>query len=167
MYEGAVVHFVIIILVGRLVAKARHIASVRSTKRPPRPGSRPRGKDDRRSRGVFSKAELDACHVVDREHSSEEYKKLTALQKQKLWTLRNGNKEPGTGPQRPACSVAAASSSSPTTKKRDRSQDKTDMSDIDDADDTASHSSSGKWGRNRDNPAVAGRQPSSLKSEMK
>ncbi len=84
---------------------------------------------------MFSKAELDACHVVDKEYSSDEYKRLTALQKQKLWTLRNGNKEPGTGPQRPARSVATASSSSPPTKKRDRSQEKTDMSDSDDADD--------------------------------
>jgi hypothetical protein len=41
------------------------------------------------------------------------------------------------------------------------------MSDISNVDDTASKSSSKKWGRdrNRDNPAVAGRQPSSLKSD--
>jgi hypothetical protein len=42
-----------------------------------------------------------------------------------------------------------------------------DISDGESVDDTASKSSSKKWGRdrNRDNPAVAGRQPSSLKSD--
>jgi hypothetical protein len=41
------------------------------------------------------------------------------------------------------------------------------ISDGESIDDTASKSSKKRWGRdrNRDNPAVAGRQPSSLKSE--
>ena len=41
------------------------------------------------------------------------------------------------------------------------------MSNIEDVDDTVSQASSKKWGRKRDNPAVAGRQPSSLKSDTK
>jgi hypothetical protein len=42
-----------------------------------------------------------------------------------------------------------------------------DVSDGESVDDNASKASSKKWGRdrNRDNPAVAGRQPSSLKGE--
>jgi hypothetical protein len=123
------------------------------------------------ARGLFTKTDLDACQVVDKEYSDEEYRRLTTLQRQKLWQLRNGNKEPGTGPsrRRPAHSIAAAlaSHSSSTSKKRDHSKDQSNMSDIEDVDDTASQASSGKWGCNRDNPAVAGRQPSSLKSEKK
>jgi hypothetical protein len=117
---------------------------------------------------VFTKAELDACHVVDKEYSDDEYKRLTAVQKQKLWVMRNKDKEPGTGPARrsPARSVAAASTAS-SSNKCDRTNDMSDISDSKSVDDTASKSSKKKWGRdrNRDNPAVAGRQPSSLKSE--
>jgi hypothetical protein len=118
---------------------------------------------------VFRKTELDACHVIDKEYTDDEYKKLTAVQKQKLWVMRNKDKEPGTGPARrsTARSVAAASTSS-SSKKRDRStNDMSDISDGESVDDTTSKSSSKKWGRdrNRDNPAVAGRQPPSLKSD--
>jgi hypothetical protein len=118
---------------------------------------------------VFTKkAELDACHVVDKEYSDNEYRRLTAVQKQKLWVMRNKDKEPGTGPARrsSARSVAAASTAS-SSKKRDRSNDMSNISDSESVDDNASKASSKKWGRdhNRDNPAVAGHQPSSLKSE--
>jgi hypothetical protein len=157
--------------------RARQVAVLRGgPKRPSNTSSRSRsqGGGGRRERGVFSKTELDACHVVDKEYSNDEYKRLTALQRQKLWMLRNGGAEPGTGPprRRPVRSVAATSATSPSgsvSKKRDRPSDLSDMSDIDDAADTASHASSVKWGRNRDNPAVAGRQPSSssLKGEKK
>jgi hypothetical protein len=118
---------------------------------------------------VFSKAELDACHVFDKDYTDDEYKKLTAVQKQKLWVMRNKDKEPGTGPARrsSARSVAAASTSTSSSKKRDRPKDMSDISDGESIDDDASKASSKKWGRdyNRDNPAVAGRQPSSLKSD--
>ena len=118
---------------------------------------------------MFTKAELDACHVVDKEYPDDEYKRLTTVQKQKLWVMRNKDREPGTGPTRrsTARSVAATTTSS-SSKKRDRStKDMSDISDGESVDDTASKSSSKKWGRdrNRDNPAVAGRQPSSLKSD--
>jgi hypothetical protein len=113
---------------------------------------------------VFTKAELDACHVVDKEYSDDEYRKLTAVQKQKLWVMRNKYKEPGTGPARrsSARSVAAASTSTGSSKKRDRSKDMSDISDGESVDDNATKTSGKKWGRdrNRDNPAVAGRQPS-------
>jgi hypothetical protein len=50
--------------------RARQVSSVRGTsRRPGKPRSRSRGDTDRRGRGVFSKAELDACHVVDKEYS--------------------------------------------------------------------------------------------------
>jgi hypothetical protein len=150
--------------------RARQVSAIRGTgRRPNNPRSRSRGDGDRRGRGVFSKAELDACHVVDKDYTDDEYKKLTAVQKQKLWVMRNKDKEPGTGPARRLTtrSVAAASTSS-SSKKRDRStKDMSDISDGESVDDTESKSSSKKWGRdrNRDNPAVAGRQPSSLKSD--
>ncbi len=69
---------------------------------------------------MFSKAELDACHVVEKDYTDDEYKKLTAVQKQKLWVMCNKDKEPGTGPTRRLTtrSVAAASTSS-SSKKRD------------------------------------------------
>jgi hypothetical protein len=117
---------------------------------------------------VFTKAELDACHVVDREYSDDEYKRLTAVQKQKLWVMRNNDKEPGTGPARrsPARSVAAASTAS-SSKKRDRTNDMSNISESESVDDTALKSSKKKWGRDRNHnhPAVAGCQPSSLKSD--
>ena len=151
--------------------RARQVSAIRDTTRRPGPArSRSRGNSDRRGRGVFTKAELDACHVVDKEYSDDEYRRLTAVQKQKLWVMRNKDKEPGSGPSRrtPARSVAAASTSTGSSaKKRDRSMDMSDVSDGESVDDNASKASSKKWGRdrNRDNPAVAGRQPSSLKGE--
>ena len=151
--------------------RARQVALVHGNRRAGNPKAHSRGKDDRdpHGRGVFSKTELDACHVVDKEYSNKEYKQLTALQRQKLWLLQNGNKEPGTGLARQALVrlVAAASSSSSTTKKRVRSKEKSEISYNDGMDDAALQASSGKWGQNRDNPAVAGCQPSSLKSEKK
>jgi hypothetical protein len=141
--------------------QVRQVASVHNARRGSKSGQSFHGNGDQCSCGVLSKAELDACHIVDREYSIEEYKKSTALQKQKLWLLQNGDKQPGTGPecQSHPCSVATASSTNSSSKKRKRSNDQSDMSDIEDVDDSASHGSSGKWGRNRDNPAVAGHQP--------
>ncbi len=150
--------------------RACQVSKMRGTaRRPNATHSRSRGDGDRRGRGVFTKAELDACHVVDKEYSDDEYKRLTAVQKQKLRVMRNNDREPGTGPARrsTARSVAAASTSSSTKKRVCSTKDMSDISNGESVDDTASKSSSKKWGRdrNRDNPAVAGRQPSSLKSE--
>jgi hypothetical protein len=150
--------------------RTRQVSTIRGTnRRPGNPCSRSRGDTDRRSRGVFTKAELDACHVVNKEYSDDEYRKLTAVQKQKLWVMRNKDKELGTGPARRSSTraIAAASTSIGSSKKRDRSKDMSDISDGESVDDNASKASSKKWGhdRNRDNPAVAGRQPSSLKGE--
>ena len=87
---------------------------------------------------MFTKAELDACLVVEREYSDDKYKRLTAVQKQKLWVMRNKDKAPGTGPVRrsPARSVAAASTAS-SSKKRDCTNDMSDISDGESVDDTA------------------------------
>ena len=51
-----------------------------------------------RSNGIFSAEELAACKVVNRDYSNEEYKKLTPLQKQKLYQLCNPDKQLGIGP---------------------------------------------------------------------
>ena len=107
--------------------RARQVALVHGNRHAGNPKAHSHGKDDRDPRGrvVFSKTELEACHVVDKEYSDKEYKQLTALQRQKLWLLQNGNKMPGTGPARQARArlVAVASSSSSMTKKRVRSKD--------------------------------------------
>ena len=85
--------------------------------------------------------------------------------------MRNKDKRPGTGPARrsSARSVAATltSTGSSAFNKCDRSKDMSDISDGESVDDNALEASGKKWGRdrNRDNPAVAGHQPSSLKSE--
>ncbi len=44
--------------------------------------------------------ELDACKVENRDYSTEEYRKLTDLQRQKLYLLRNPGTVLGTGPTR-------------------------------------------------------------------
>jgi hypothetical protein len=149
--------------------QAHQVSTIRGITRRPGPAhSRSRGNGDRQGRGVFTKAELDACHVVDKEYSDDEYKRLIAVQKQKLWVMRNKDKELGTGPARrsPARSIAAASTVS-SSKKSDRTNDMSDISDGESVDDNASKASSKKWGRDRNhnNPAVAGRQPSSFKSD--
>jgi hypothetical protein len=79
--------------------RARQIASVHSRKRagPARCPGQTYGLW-KRSDGVFTKAELDACVVENRKYSPEDYKKLTRLQQQKLWMLRNPGKTPGQGP---------------------------------------------------------------------
>ncbi len=47
--------------------RAHQVSSVRGTnRRPGKPCSRSRGDTDRRTRGVFTKAELDDCHIVDK-----------------------------------------------------------------------------------------------------
>ena len=54
--------------------RARQVSSIRGTnRRPSKPGSRSRGDTDRRGRGMFTKAELDACHGVDKEYPDDEY----------------------------------------------------------------------------------------------
>jgi hypothetical protein len=90
---------------------------------------------------VFTKTELDACHVIDREYTDDEYKRLTAVQKQKLWVMRNKDKEPGTGPARrsPAHSVAAA-----MTANSSKTNDMSDISDGESVDDNASKASNKK-----------------------
>ncbi len=47
---------------------------------------------------MFSKAELDACHVVDKDCTDDEYKKLTAVQKQKLWVCVTKTRSQGLAP---------------------------------------------------------------------
>jgi hypothetical protein len=118
---------------------ARQVSAIRGTTTRPGPArSRSIGNGDRRGRGVFTKAELNACHVVVKEYSYDEYKRLSAVQKQKLWVMHNKDKEPGTGPARrsPARSVAAALTAS-SSNKHDRTNDMSDISDGESVDDTA------------------------------
>ena len=134
--------------------KARQVSSFRAGRRSGTPrrsgGGRGQGGGDRK-KNLISKAELDACTVVDKDYPDEEYKRLTPVQKQKLWMLRNPDQTPGTGPTRHRRGSSIASTSSTGTK---RSADTSQEGDI--AKDDV------KWGRdrsgNRDNQAVAGRQ---------
>ena len=137
-------------------AKTRQIATIRVPRkvRTHQPNSNRQGQgNNSRSRGVFTKEELDGCHVANKDYSKTEYKTLTPLQKMKLWILRNPGKTPGQGPTRKdnneRSSVASTSTSS--TGKRPRGPD--DMADDEDGD-----GQDIPYGRNRNNPAVAGRQ---------
>ncbi len=138
--------------------RARQVATVRAGQRGSAPGrvasGRGGGNGDR-ARGVFTKAELDACQVANRDYSKKEYKALTPIQKMKLWMLRNPGKTPGQGPtcQDKGERASVASTLTASTGKRNR-DDEADASPEDPGDDD---NKSG-WGRNRGNAAVSGRQ---------
>ena len=134
--------------------KARQVASVRAGRRAGTPrcsgGGRGQGGGDRK-KNLPSKAELDACTVKNKDYPNKEYKRLTPVQKHKLWMLRNPDRTPGTGPIRHRRGSSIASASSTGTKRMaDASQDG-DTSETDNP-----------WGRdrsgNRENKAVAGHQ---------
>ena len=138
--------------------RARQVATVRSGRRGSAPGRGAGGHGGgggERTQGLFSKAELDACKIANREYSREEYKALTPIQKMKLWMLRNPGKTPGQGPTRQDKGERAsvASTSTASTGKRNR-DDEADAPPEDPGDDD---DKSG-WGRNRGNAAVSGRQ---------
>jgi hypothetical protein len=137
--------------------KARQVSSFRAGRRSGTPrrsgGGRGQGGGDRK-KNLISKSELDACTVENKDYTTEEYNRLTPVQKQKLWMLRNPDQTPGTGPTRHRRGTSIASASSTGTKRSaDASQEG----------DTANDDV--KWGRdrsgNRDNQAVAGRQHTS------
>ena len=137
--------------------KARQVSSFRAGRRSGTPrrsgGGRGQGGGDRK-KNLLSKAELDACTIENKDYTTEEYNRLTPVQKQKLWMLRNPDQTPGTGPTRHRRGTSIASASSTGTKRSaDASQEG----------DTANDDV--KWGRdrsgNRDNQAVAGRQHTS------
>jgi len=109
-------------------------------------------------KGIFSAEELAACHVVDRKYPPDEYWALTDLQRQKLYMLRNPNKTLGSGPTRQTRrrggrkqgdSVSVASTNTSGTKRSNEDRD---------AAQEGNETSPPSYGRNRDNPAVLGRQ---------
>ncbi len=104
---------------------------------------------------MFSQAELDACHIVNKDYSKKEYKKLTPLQKMKLWILRNPGKTPGQGPTRQDKGDRASVESTSTASTGKRAREDNDDDAMNDAGGDQDGSS---WGRNRDNPALGGRQ---------
>ncbi len=134
--------------------KARQVASFRAGRRSGTPrrggGGSDQGGGDRK-KNLISKAELDACTVENKIYPTEEYELLTSAQKQKLWSLRYPDREPGTGPTRHRRGSSIASASLTGTKH---------SADAYQEGDTANDDI--KWGRdrtgNRDNQAVAGRQ---------
>ena len=138
--------------------RARQVATVRSGQRGSAPGrgagGRGGGNGDR-ARGVFTKAELDACQVANRDYSKKEYKALTSIQKMKLWMLRNPGKTPGQGPTRQdkGKRASVASTSTASTGKRNR-DDEAEAS----PEDPGIEGENPGWGRNRGNTAVSKRQ---------
>ena len=134
--------------------KARQVASVRAGRRAGTPrcsgGGRGQGGGDRK-KNLPSKEELDACTIVNKDYSDEEYACLTPTQKLKLWMLRNPGKTPGTGATRQSCGALIAFASLTGTKRTADASHKGDTANTDNL-----------WGRdrtrNRDNKAVADRQ---------
>ena len=141
--------------------RGRQVASVRAagTRRNDSRGGRGRGSGGGdRMKGIFSAEELAACHVVDRKYPPDEYWALTDLQRQKLYMLRNPNKTLGSGPTRQTRrrggrkqgdSVSVASTNTSGTKRSNEDRDAAQEGD---------ETSPPSYGRNRDNPAVLGRQ---------
>ena len=101
--------------------KARQVSSFRAGRRSGTPcrsgGGRGQGGGDRKKNLIISKAELDACTIKNRDYPTEEYNRLTPVQKQKLWMLRNPDQTPGTGPTRHRHGSSIASASSTGTKR--------------------------------------------------
>ncbi len=137
--------------------KARQVASLRAWRRSGTPrcsgGGHGQGGGDCK-KNLPSKAELDACTVENKDYPDEEYKRLSPVQKHNLWTLRNPNQTPGTGPTRHSRGSSIASVSSTGTKRT-----------ADASHDGDTSKTGNPWGKdrsgNRKNKAVAGRQHAS------
>ncbi len=145
---------------GRQVASVRAGARRTDTSCAGRGGrGRGRGAGDRK-KGIFTAEELAACKVDDLDYPDDEYWALTDLQRQKLYMIRNPNKPLGTGPtrqnrrggRRRTDNASIASTNTSGTKRSNE-----DSRDDQGGDDQ----SPSEYGRNRGNPAVAGRQSTS------
>jgi hypothetical protein len=137
--------------------KARQVASMRVGKRAGAPcrsgGGRGQGKGDCK-KNLPSKEELDACTIVNKDYSKEEYARLTPTEKLKLWMIRNLGHTPGTGATRQSRASIASASSTRTKRTADASH----------KGDTANNDI--PWGRdrfgNRHNLTIAGCQHAKL-----
>ncbi len=138
--------------------KAHKVASMRAGRRagtPLRSGSgRGQGGGDRK-KNLPSKEELDTCIIVNKEYSKEEYARLTATEKLKLWMIRNPGKTPSTGAACQSRGASIASISSTGTNCAADASHEGDIADIDNP-----------WGgdrsRNREDKAIAARQHAKL-----
>ena len=80
--------------------RARQVASMTAGKHAGAPrcgGSSPCQGGGDCKKNLPSKEELDACTIVDRNYSKEEYARLTPTEKLKLWMICNPGKTPSTG----------------------------------------------------------------------
>jgi hypothetical protein len=93
--------------------KARQVASMMAGKRAGAPHHSGRGPGQGggdRKKNLPSKEEFDACTIVNKDYSKEEYACLTPTKKLKLWMIRNPGKTPGTGTTcQSRASIASAS----------------------------------------------------------
>jgi hypothetical protein len=111
-----------------------------------------------RKKNLPSKEELDACTIVNKDYSKEEYARLTPTKKLKLWMIRNPGKTPGTGATRQSRGTRTASIASASSTGTKREADASHEGDTANIDNPWGHDRS----RNRDNKAIAGRQHAKL-----
>jgi hypothetical protein len=139
--------------------KACQVASMRAGRHAGTPrcsgGGHGQGGGDHK-KNLPSKEELDACIIVNKDYSKEEYACLTPTEKLKLWMICNPGKTPGTGATCQSRALIASASSTGTKRTADASH----------KGDTANNDNDNPWGRdhtgNRDNQALAGRQHAKL-----
>jgi hypothetical protein len=137
--------------------KACQVASMRAGKHAGMPrcsgGGRGQGGGDRK-KNLPSREELDACTIVNKDYSKEEYAHLTLTEKLKLWMIRNPGKTPSTGVTRQSCGTGTALIASASSTGIKRAADASHKGDTVNIDNPWGHDRSG----NRDNKAIAGRQ---------
>ena len=118
-------------------------------------GGRGQGGGDHK-KNLPCKEELDACTIVNKDYSKEEYAHLTLTKKLKLSMIRNPGKTPGTGATCQSCALIAFASSTGTKRTADASH----------KGDTANNNNDNPWGYDRsgnhNNLAITGRQHAKL-----
>jgi hypothetical protein len=104
-----------------------------------------------RKKNLPIKEEIDACTIVNKDYSKEEYARLTPTKKLKLWMIHNPGKTPGTGATRQSCGALMASTSSTGMKRTADASHEGDTANVDNP-----------WGPDRsgkcNNKAITGRQ---------
>jgi hypothetical protein len=126
------------------------------------------GKPDARTLGIAAQEEVDKVTTFEAWwYSPAKYTKFTPAKKQKLFQLEKAGKIPGTGPSRKTIkssvtvaelmsAISAVSAAALAISELTAATTMCTAADGGTNDNDAATDS--KWGRNRDNPAVAGRQ---------
>ncbi len=137
--------------------RGRQVASVKAGKQRSSMSRSGRGRGQGggdRKRGIFSPEELAACKVENRDYSTEEYQKVTDLQRQKLYP----GAVLGTGPTRQIRRGGHGRNDNASIASTNTSGTKRLGDDIREVPEEGDDQNSSGWGRNCTNPAVMGRQ---------